>query len=292
MLSFDAKCMKMRFGYDQEPAIGKELPYGRIVTLKGKASVGGFAVNRGIGVAVIVAGCILASTAHGQQGKKGNATGQNQQQTQAPQQPKTQQDANPFPTDTTNVPVMPSRENPEPNVPSNAPTSNAEQIEDSHYAVPGETDPVPSPDDASGSSESTGQFSTSNTNSLDSILPTPGEEEPKKKGKRGGDEIADAPKETAASDISVAKYYLDNKNWRAALSRYQSALVLAPENPEVYWGLAVSQQHMGDFVNARANYEKVIEYDPDSKHAKDAKKALKEPELANAKPAPAGQAQK
>ena len=49
---------------------------------------------------------------------------------------------------------------------------------------------------------------------------------------------------------------------------------------------------MGDYANARANYEKVIEYDPDSKHAKDAKKALKEPELANAKSAPVGQAQK
>ena len=59
-------------------------------------------------------------------------------------------------------------------------------------------------------------------------------------------------------------------------------MVLAPENPEVYWGLAESQQHMGDFANARANYEKVIEYDPDSKHAKEAKKALKEPEFANA----------
>jgi predicted TPR repeat methyltransferase len=70
------------------------------------------------------------------------------------------------------------------------------------------------------------------------------------------------------------------------LSRFQSALVLAPEDPEVYWGLAVSQQHMGDFAGARANYEKVLEYDPDSKHGKEAKKALKEPELANAKPAP------
>lgn len=235
---------------------------------------------------------MLIVPAYGQQGKGGKAAGQNQQQSQPAQQPKSQ-DANPFPTDTTNVPVMPSRDNPEPNVPSNAPTSNAEQIEESHYSVPGETDPVASPDGANGGSESTGQFSSSNTNSLDSILPTPGEEEPGKKGKKGrGEEIEDMPKETAASDISVAKYYLDNKNWRAALSRFQSALVLAPEDPEVYWGLAVSQHHMGDYTNARANYEKVIEYDPDSKHAKDARKALKEPELANAKPAPAGQAQK
>ena len=43
---------------------------------------------------------------------------------------------------------------------------------------------------------------------------------------------------------------------------------------------------MGDYAKARANYEKVIEYDPDSKHAKEAKKALKDPEFANAKLAP------
>jgi tetratricopeptide (TPR) repeat protein len=149
---------------------------------------------------------------------------------------------------------------------------------------------VASPDDVNGGNAS-GGTSSSNTNSLDSILPqSGGNEEPGKKGKKGSsDEIEGMPKETAARDISVAKYYLDNQNWRAAMSRYQSALVLAPEDPEVYWGLAVSQQHMGDFANARANYEKVIEYDPDSKHGKEAKKALKEPELANAKPAPAAQ---
>ena len=82
------------------------------------------------------------------------------------------------------------------------------------------------------------------------------------------------PKETAKEDISVGKYYLDNKNWRAALSRFQSALVLAPEDPEVYWGLAESARHLGNFADARAYYLKVMEYDPDSKHAKEAKKAL------------------
>ena len=89
---------------------------------------------------------------------------------------------------------------------------------------------------------------------------------------------------TAAEDESVGKYYLDNKDWRAALSRYESAMVLDPDNPDVYWGMAESQRHLGQFAEARANYQKVMEYDPDSRHAKDAKKALQEPELANAKP--------
>jgi len=39
---------------------------------------------------------------------------------------------------------------------------------------------------------------------------------------------------------------------------------------------------LGDYPNAKANYMKVMEYDPDSKHGKEAKKFLKQPELANA----------
>jgi tetratricopeptide (TPR) repeat protein len=90
-------------------------------------------------------------------------------------------------------------------------------------------------------------------------------------------------KESAAEDENVGKYYLDNKAWKAALSRFESALVLDPDNPDVYWGLAESQRHLGDFAEARANYQKVVDYDPDSRHGKDARKALKDPEITNAK---------
>jgi tetratricopeptide (TPR) repeat protein len=79
---------------------------------------------------------------------------------------------------------------------------------------------------------------------------------------------------------------MDNKNWKAALSRFQSAMVLAPEEPEVFWGLAESARHLGNFADARGYYLKVIEYDPGSKHAKEAEKVLKNPEIANAKAAP------
>jgi tetratricopeptide (TPR) repeat protein len=249
-------------------------------------------MKRGIGTALVLAGCLFVPGAHGQQGNSGAASNQDGQAAQPAQQakpaqaPKPAQDANPFPTDTTNVPVMPSRENPEPNVPQNSPASFADQIEDSHYAVPPDTDPVASPDQVSAGGDFGGQVSSSNSGSLDSILPPAGSDEPGKKGKKGSDELEGPPKETAAQDISVGKYYLDNKNWRAAMSRFESALVLSPEDPEVYWGLAESQRHIGDYAKARANYEKVIEYDPDSKHAKEAIKALKEPEFANAKPAP------
>ena len=233
-------------------------------------------MNRGIGIVLVLAGCIFRLPALGQQGSGGTAN-QPEQAAQKAQQPKPKQDANPFPTDTTNVPVMPSRANPAPNLPS----SDDDQIEDAHYPLPSrDADPVASPDQVNSGSDANGQVSSSNRNSLDSILPPPGEDDTKK----GRSAIEDMPRETAAQDKSVGKYYLDNKNWRAALSRFQSALVLAPEDPDVYWGLAVSQEHTGDFANARHNYEKVIEYDPDSRHAKDARKALKGSEFANAKP--------
>jgi TolA-binding protein len=63
-------------------------------------------------------------------------------------------------------------------------------------------------------------------------------------------------------------------------------MVLAPENPDVYWGLAESQRHLGKMAEARANYQLVVDYDPDSRHGKDAMKALKTPEIANAKAQP------
>jgi tetratricopeptide (TPR) repeat protein len=59
-------------------------------------------------------------------------------------------------------------------------------------------------------------------------------------------------------------------------------VVLDPENPEVYWGLAEAQRHIGKFTEAKASYQKLLDYDPDSKHGKEARKILKSPELANA----------
>ena len=98
-----------------------------------------------------------------------------------------------------------------------------------------------------------------------------------------------AHQESASEDINVGGYYLDKKNWHAALSRFQSAMVLDPENPDVYWGLAEAERHLGDFADARSYYQKVVDYDPDSKHGKESIKALKDPEIANAKTAAHGQ---
>jgi tetratricopeptide (TPR) repeat protein len=108
----------------------------------------------------------------------------------------------------------------------------------------------------------------------------PDEPRPGKHGKKGDEELVHQV--TAKEDEDVGEFELGRKNWRAALSRYQSAVITDTENPDVYWGLAEAQRQLGDYANAKVNYEKVMEYDPDSKHGKEAKKWLKEPALAKA----------
>jgi len=199
-------------------------------------------------------------------------------QAPAGQKPPANAGSNPFPEDTTNVPVMPNSEA------GLAAATASGDVPPAVMNLPSnEMDPVRSPDDRTLTEDTSAAsgFSSSRTG-LDSVLPDPNAPDSKQeKGrKRGRREEPPPHVETAAEDMSVAKYYLDNKNWRAALSRYQSAMVLAPEEPDVYWGLAESQRHLGDMAGAKLNYKKVMDYDPDSRHAKEAAKILKSPEMA------------
>jgi tetratricopeptide (TPR) repeat protein len=198
------------------------------------------------------------------------ATSNPQQQTAPVPKPK-QPESNPFPEDTNTVPVLPSADA--------APAPDTSDM--GNVPLPsGDGDPVKSPDDASPASSESG--SSSSNSGMDNLLRPPPDEE--QGGKHRRLEAPDQPHtESAKEDESVGSYYLEQKNWKAALSRFESAVVLDPENPEVYWGLAEAHRHMGDFVQAKTNYLKVMEYDPDSRHGKDAKKLLKEPEIANAK---------
>jgi tetratricopeptide (TPR) repeat protein len=179
--------------------------------------------------------------------------------------------ANPFPEDTNNVPLMPS---------GTTPVAAEPPANDSRASLPGaDVDPVRSPDDPQPDADTGAQGFSSSASGLDRVMPPPDTDIGH--GKKGR---AAAPEhqETAAEDEKVGAYYLDQKNWRAALSRYESAVVLDPENPEVYWGMAEAQRHLGKFAEAKASYSKLVEYDPDSKHGKEAIKILKSPELANA----------
>jgi hypothetical protein len=193
-------------------------------------------------------------------------------QTKAKQQPKPAE-SNPFPDDTTSVPVIPA---------GNAPVAPGDNSGPPPVLPSGAGDPVRSPDDAANDSdaEPAGSFSSSSSGT-DKITPPPDEDTRRRRGGRNQPAPAEHV-ETAKEDEDVGGLYLSQKNWRAALSRFESAVVLDPENPDVYWGLAESQRHLGQMAAAKGNYEKVMEYDPDSKHAKEAKKLLSDPQMANA----------
>jgi tetratricopeptide (TPR) repeat protein len=144
-------------------------------------------------------------------------------------------------------------------------------------------DPVRSPDDPALSSASdtdidSSAISSSSLTGLGSLLPKPGDDQ--NSGKKRKLLVKEPTHQEAASkDIEVGSYYLDRKNWKAALSRFESAMILDPENPEVYWGLAEAEHHLGDYAHAKEHYLKLLEYDPDGPHGKQARRELKDPAL-------------
>jgi len=209
-----------------------------------------------------------------------SAVGLMAQGSPAPQQqkPPAQKPAesNPFPEDTSKVPVVPTTAQPAAPPASASESSGAETTS----LMKNDSDPVHSPDDPvdNGSPGADG-FSSSLTGSGDVNIPD--EERPDKHGRSKNEPVVHQV--TAKEDESVGEFELSRKNYKAALSRYQSALVTDSENPDVYWGIAEAQRGLGNFADAKANYQKVVDYDdPESKHSKEAKKLLKSPQLANA----------
>ncbi|HLY39954.1 MAG TPA: tetratricopeptide repeat protein [Terracidiphilus sp.] len=236
-------------------------------------------MNRRLMIALLLGSAAAMPQHSGAQASTGNGQSSSQNQPAPDQQkpnanpPKNPGEANPFPTDTTSVPVMPSRESP------GTPAAGSNLPAYSDVALPNnDADPVRSPDDAMPAPSSSSESSSSDAAAgLDELLRPPPDAT---KGRRPA---GAPPAEGPQVDENVGSYYLEAHDWKGALSRFQSALVLDPENPDVYWGLAEAQRHLGDFANAKTNYLKVIEFDPDSKHSKDAKKILKQPEIANAR---------
>jgi tetratricopeptide (TPR) repeat protein len=236
-----------------------------------------FAIALVLGCA-LVAGSHLPAQAQPQNQAPNSSQGGQPANSQEPNRTQQQTNQNPFPEDTNSVPLMPSRDNP------NLPIPSGEASKERIDLPVDDIDPVRSPEEAGAAAESGESGSSSSLAGMSSLLPGPDDDtaEPSKHNKKGA-QIAPEHHETAAEDENVGRYYLDNKDWKAALSRFQSALVLDPDNPDVYWGLAETERHLGNFAEARANYQKVVDYDPDSRHGKDARKALKDPEIANAK---------
>jgi tetratricopeptide (TPR) repeat protein len=235
-------------------------------------------MKRGFLIALVFAGCLAASPWLRAQAAGGNGSGAGQGQTPAgdQQKPVPQSGANPFPEDTHSVPVLPSKGS------AAVPDSAYDGADSGRVSLPDEdNDPARSPDSAStAAGKGQDQESSSSLAGMDKLLQPPDDTSDKHRRPTAKEPTH---QETAAEDINVGGYYLERKDWKAAQSRFESAMILDPENPEVFWGLAESQRHLGDFAGARASYQKVVDYDPDSKHGKDARKILKDPEIANAK---------
>jgi hypothetical protein len=250
-------------------------------------------MKRFLTCALVLAGCLMAGPGVlAQAPAAGDSKGQNKppaSESKTPPQSNTSQPGapapssnNPFPEDTTTVPVMPSK------TPPPLPEGTYRGEDRGSYLapvpLPGEdVDPVRSPDDPAPEATSGSDANTSSSlKGLERLLPSPEDDE--QSGKKRKLLVIKEPthQEAASKDIDVGKFYLDRKNWKAALSRFESALVLDPENPEVYWGLAEAEHHLGDFANAKAHYLKLLEYDPDGPHGKQARRELKDPALEKA----------
>jgi Flp pilus assembly protein TadD len=79
----------------------------------------------------------------------------------------------------------------------------------------------------------------------------------------------------AAKDVEVGEYYLKQKNYRAALERFNDALLYKPNDGDATFDLAVTQEKLDLFDKARQNYSKYLEIMPAGPKAKDCQEALK-----------------
>jgi hypothetical protein len=255
-------------------------------------------------IALVMAGCLAgclmagpfllaqAPVAGDIKGQSKPVAGDNKKSVQSnSSQPRaaTQSSNNPFPEDTSTVPVMPSKIPPP--LPQGTYHPEEREAESSPVPLPGDdVDPVRSPDDpAPAAASGPDANSSSSLAGLERLLPRPEDDNQPSKKRKLLVIKEPAHQEAASKDIEVGSYYLDRKNWKAALSRFESAMILDPENPEVYWGLAVAEHHLGDFVHAKEHYLKLLEYDPDGPHGKQARKELKDPALEKAQSGTSGE---
>lgn len=78
----------------------------------------------------------------------------------------------------------------------------------------------------------------------------------------------------AAKDVEVGEYYLRLKNYRAALERFNHALVYKPDDAEATYELAYTQEKLDLLSLADQNYRKYLQILPNGPKAKDAEEAL------------------
>ena len=78
----------------------------------------------------------------------------------------------------------------------------------------------------------------------------------------------------AAKNVEVGDFYFKRKNYRAAEDRYREALLYKPNDVFAMFGLARSLEKLGEFDEARANYEGYLKILPGGPLAPEVHKGL------------------
>lgn len=78
----------------------------------------------------------------------------------------------------------------------------------------------------------------------------------------------------AMKDLEVGNFYLKQKNYRAALERFNDALKYKPNDAEATFNLAFTQEKLDLLEEARKNYSKYMELLPKGPKVKDSEEGL------------------
>lgn len=78
----------------------------------------------------------------------------------------------------------------------------------------------------------------------------------------------------AEKDVEVGKYYLKQKNYRAALDRFHDALLYKPKDAEATYGLAVTQEKLELLLQSYQNYKEYLALLPEGPTAKEAQEGV------------------
>ncbi len=74
--------------------------------------------------------------------------------------------------------------------------------------------------------------------------------------------------------MEVGNYYLKLKNYRAALERFNHALIYKSDDAEAIFGLAITQEKLDLLSLASRNYSKYLEILPNGPKSKEAREAI------------------
>jgi hypothetical protein len=80
----------------------------------------------------------------------------------------------------------------------------------------------------------------------------------------------------ADEDLSVASFYMGNKNYRAAYLRAADAVEYAKDDPNAHFALAEAARKLGKLDEALTNYKQTLALDPVPKLKKQAEDAVKQ----------------